>query len=247
MAKARRSIVEPFLKSAIVKQDGTGNAEFPFSIPALAQGVDLRFDKMVTFFVGENGSGKSTLLEALAVKAGFPAQGGGRSQIQRAADLEAPFVKSLKCGWGQKAQRGFFLRAEAYYNFATEVDALGVLEPYGGLKLHAQSHGESFMALFRNRFNGGPALYLLDEPKAALSPQRQLSFLVRLNEIVTRGEGQFIIATHSPILMAYPDSTILQFSDTGIRPCHYRETEHFQITSLFLRNPEQFLTRLFAE
>ena len=143
---------------------------------------------------------------------------------------------------------GFFLRAESFYNVASEIDRLGfdpAKSPYGAVSYHEQSHGESFISLFVERLRGD-GLYLLDEPEAALSPQRQLAFLVAMHELIER-ESQFIIATHSPIIMAYPDALIYEFSDDGLRTVEYRDTEHYRVTRGFLNNPEQTLRHLFCE
>ena len=142
----------------------------------------------------------------------------------------------------RRPRDGFFLRAESFFNVATEIENLGVTEFYGGKSLHEQSHGESFLALVTERF-GGHGLYILDEPEAALSPQRQLAVLARIHDLVL-DDSQFIIATHSPILMAYPDSLIYQCGKDGISPIAYEDTEHFQVTRDFLANPERMLREL---
>ena len=147
----------------------------------------------------------------------------------------------------------FFFRAESFYNVATNIDELDqgpsfgprIIDSYGGMSLHEQSHGESFLALVEHRF-GGQGLYLLDEPEAALSPTRMMSLLVLLHQLVGQG-SQFIIATHSPILMAYPGARIYQLSQQGIEPVAYRETEHYQLTRRFLEAPERMLQLLFEE
>ena len=140
----------------------------------------------------------------------------------------------------------FLLRAESYFNVGTEIDRVANLHDYGGVSVHEQSHGESFLRLVRDRF-GGDGLYILDEPEAALSPSRQLSFLALLHDLVQKRRSQFIIATHSPILMAYPDATIFQLDGEGLREVAYEDTEHYTITRDFLTNPEAFLRHLLAD
>ena len=187
----------------------------------LMAGTELRFDRPVTFLVGENGSGKSTLLEAIAV----------------ACD----------------PRDGFFLRAESFYNVASNIDEMdegGILGPrvidsYGGVSLHRQSHGESFLALVKNRF-GGEGLYLLDEPEAALSPSRLLTLLCEVRRLV-ESDSQLIIATHSPILMAYPSARLYLLGEDGVRAVDYRETEHYQLTKRFLDDPERMLHYLLKD
>lgn len=193
--------------------------EYPFNIPAIRNLSELRFKSRVCFFVGENGSGKSTLLEAIAEHVGFNREGGGRNFARETTDSvqsTSPLSRALRLSWSSKLTKGFFLRAESFFNMATYLDELAsedgaTLGPYGGKSLHAQSHGQSFIALLENRFFR-KGFYLLDEPEAALSPQRQLSFLLLLHGLLkNNSEIQFIIATHSPIILAYPESQILSF------------------------------------
>jgi predicted ATPase len=220
-----------------------GADHYPFTVPALAAGIDLSFPTAVTFLVGDNGSGKSTLLEAIAACCGFDPEGGSRDH-QRQQQAESPgLAQALRLAWLPKVSEGFFLRAESFFNFATYLDGVSTLESYGGRSLHAQSHGESFLALFSNRFSQG--LFLLDEPEAALSPQRQLAFLRLLHELTATGRSQFIIATHSPILLAFPGATLHGFGDDGINPIAYSDCEHVQLTRNFLNAPERFLSILF--
>jgi predicted ATPase len=214
-------------------------AAYPFSVPAIRAFDRLKLEKPVTFLVGENGSGKSTLLEAIAVAWGFSAEGGSRDLrfATRASHSELHTYLRLSRG-RYRAGDGFFLRAESFYNLATTVENLGGTR-YGEKSLHEQSHGESFIALVTNRFNGD-GFYVLDEPEAALSPARQLTLLSLLHNLVTDG-AQFLIATHSPILMAYPNATIFQMSDDGPFEIPYRETEHYAVTKRFLNQPEEML------
>jgi predicted ATPase len=227
---------------------------YPFSLPALRDFHQLQLHPKVTFFIGENGSGKSTLLEALAVHLGMNAEGGTENFRFGTRTSHSCLHEYLRIAKGYKRpQTRFFLRAESYFNVATEMEALDaepasgppVVSYYGGQSLHEQSHGESFMALLMNRF-GKDGLYLLDEPEAALSPQRQLAALARMHQLVQQN-SQFVIATHSPILMAYPDAQIYAFSEQGIEPIQYEETEHVRVTKEFLDNPQRMLRILMQE
>lgn len=222
--------------------------DYRFAIPALRDAESIELRTPVTFFVGENGTGKSTLVEAIAVAAGFNEEGGSKNfqfeTVRRAdPDDDSPFFIHLTRSprWPSD---GYFLRAESFFNVATEVDRLGVTRGYGGVSLHAQSHGEAFMALLLNRFLGD-GLYILDEPEAALSPMRQLAMLARIHDLVRAG-SQFLIATHSPILMAYPGATILLLED-GIREVAYEDTEHYTVTRDFFNHRAAMLRELFAE
>ncbi len=220
-------------------------------LPAIRSLTTLDLHPHVTFFIGENGSGKSTLLEAIAVADGFNAEGGTRNFDFTSRASHSDLYKWVRLGRSPRGKRrsdGFFLRAESFYNVATEIERLGLVSsasPYGATSYHAQSHGESFIDLMTNRLRGD-GLYLFDEPEAALSPQRQLAFLGAMHELVQR-EAQFIIATHSPIIMAYPEATIYEFSPAGIRQVAYRDTEHYRVTHAFLSRPEQTLRLLFEE
>lgn len=213
----------------------------------------LSFSKPVTFLVGENGTGKSTLLEAIAVACGFNAEGGTRNFHFSTRDTHSPLCQAITVARTDYPRDGFFFRAESFYNVATNIDEMDekfsfgppVIDSYGGVSLHEQSHGESFLALVEHRF-GGRGLYLLDEPEAALSPTRMMSLLVLLHRLVEE-HSQFVIATHSPILMAYPGARIYQLSQQGIEPVAYRDTEHYQITRRFLEAPERMLELLFEE
>jgi predicted ATPase len=217
----------------------------PFNLPAFSHGFDLTFRRKVTFFVGENGSGKSTLLEALAECCGFPPEGGNRDHHRTAFAERSPFAQALRLSWSPKVTEGFFMRAESFYNFATYVDGVSDLRAYGGKSLHERSHGESFLSLFAHRFEQG--IYLLDEPEAALSPQRQLSFLRIVHDLATPGHAQFFIATHSPIILSYPGAVLYSLDGGGIQEIGYRETQHFLITRDFLASPERFFKHLFGD
>lgn len=219
----------------------------------LMEGHPLLFDRPVTFLVGENGSGKSTLLEAIAVACGFNAEGGTRNFRFSTCSTHSQLGDYLTPSRRRYPRDGFFLRAESFYNVASYIDRLDdepsfsprLIDSYGGRSLHRQSHGESFLALVQHRF-GGEGLYLLDEPEAALSPSRLLTLLGEIHRL-TESDSQLIIATHSPILMAYPDARIYLLSQEGIRPVAYQETEHYQLTRRFLENPERMLRYLLDE
>ncbi|MDF9411830.1 ATP-binding cassette domain-containing protein [Brevibacillus laterosporus] len=218
--------------------------EYPFSIPALQNLESLSFDKNITFFVGENGSGKSTLLEAIAYQCDFHTAGGGRHNYYEVDASDAPLGEYIQLSWLPKITNGFFLRAETFYQFASHIDSINGTGSYGGRSLHAQSHGESFLSLFRNRF-GHKAIYLLDEPEAALSPARQLSLLRVMKDL--ERSAQFIIATHSPILLAFPEAQIYNFDQSPIATTSYEQTLHYQITKRFLENKEAMLAELFRD
>ncbi|XOQ15529.1 MAG: AAA family ATPase [Shouchella clausii] len=219
---------------------------YPFSIPVMKHFHRLDLKSHVTFFVGENGSGKSTLLEAIADKCDFNTAGGGRNNYYEVEASESALGEYIRLSWLPKVSNGFFLRAESFYQFASHIDAIGTFDAYGGRSLHHQSHGEAFLSLFTNRFNK-KGIYLLDEPEAALSPQRQLSFLAILHDLVSTGESQFIIATHSPILLGYPHGTIFSFDQDAIKEVDYEQTEHYQLTRHFLENRELFLREILGE
>ncbi len=212
---------------------------------------ELRLNSNVTFLVGENGTGKSTLLEAIAVSMGFNAEGGTRNFNFSTVETHSELYELITVVKGVRPRDGFFLRAESFYNVASYIDKIDrepsigspVIESYGGVSLHYQSHGESFLALVKNRF-GGDGIYLLDEPEAALSPSRQMTLMVLMNELVKRN-SQFIIATHSPILMAFPNAQIIELTGGGINSVPYKQTEHYKLTKRFLDNPEKMLEYLF--
>lgn len=226
---------------------------YPFNLPAVRSLDHINLHPQVTFFVGENGSGKSTLLEAMAVSLGFNAEGGSKNFNFGTRRSHSDLHEYLRIAKGVKRPRdGFFLRAESFFNVATEIENLDaepspsprVIDGYGGRSLHEQSHGESFLTLMTQRFRG-QGLYILDEPEAALSPQRQLAVLSRLHDLV--GEGsQFIVATHSPILMAYPNAAIYHCGPDGVLPIAYEDTEHFLVTRDFLMDRERMLRVLLA-
>lgn len=238
----------PFFEFVLCDQSRLRPDDYSLTIPAIARLQRLELHPKVTYFIGENGSGKSTLLEAIAIADGFNPEGGSRNFQFTTKDTHSDLWRALTIARGPNPVRnsdGWFLRAESFYNVASEVDQLGVIGGYGGKSLHHQSHGESFFSLFLHRFRGN-GVYLLDEPESALSPKRQLSFLTRMHDLINAG-SQFIIATHSPILMAYPDATIYQFSADGIQQTKYEETEHYQITRMFLLRREAMLRELLRD
>ena len=244
---------EGFISSVRLMSEQVGSeTAYPFtiaSVAALARGLTL--NPRGTFLVGENGSGKSTVMEAIAVAAGFNAEGGtvnfnfatraSHSEIHRAIRL----TRTVK-----RPRTGFFLRAESFFNLATNIEELDreggfgppIIDSYGGKSLHEQSHGESFLALLQHRF-GPQGLYLLDEPESALSPRRQLAVLALIHRLIEQG-SQFIIATHSPILLSLPGALIYELSEKGIQAVDYEETDAFLITKRFTADPSTFLEML---
>jgi len=244
-----------FLVSATLLRDKVPSlAAYPFSIPAIGNLRELRFDQPVTFFIGENGSGKSTLLEAIAVALGLNPEGGSRNFNFSTRPSHSGLKDYLRLARSaRRARDSFFLRAESYFNVATAIEAMDrepafsppIINSYGGTSLHEQSHGESFFALFMNRL-GGDGFYIFDEPEAALSPTRQLAFLARMHELV-RGGSQFLIATHSPILMAYPQAAIYLLADGPPHLVDYRDTEHFTVTRNFLNRTDRMLRVLLGD
>lgn len=227
--------------------------DYPYSLKAVAALETLEMHPNVTFIVGENGTGKSTLLEAIATGYGFNPEGGTRNISFATQETHSMLHRHLRIAKGMRAPKdGYFLRAESFYNLASTIDELDsdpyggarIIDSYGGRSLHAMSHGESFMTLFLERFSNN-GLYILDEPEAALSPTRQLAFLSRLHQLV-KGDSQFIIATHSPILMAYPHAAIFEVAD-GYTAVSYEETEHYRITREFLTHPDKMCQALFQD
>ena len=213
------------------------------AVKHLYRSKELEFTNPVTFFVGENGSGKSTLLEAIAVAAGFNAEGGSRDFVFSTRRTHSDLCDLIIPIRTIPPKDGFFLRAESFYNTASYLDENSTMKRYGGVSFHEQSHGESFLSLVTNRFEGN-GLYIMDEPEAALSPQRLLTLLVMMDELVKK-RSQFIIATHSPIIMAFPGADIIQFSENGMERVSYNETESYRITKQFMDDPERMIKYLF--
>ncbi len=240
-----------FLREISLKTHDPNVLGYAAKIPAVQRLSRLPLQSQATFFIGENGSGKSTLLEAVAVAAGFNPEGGSINFSFSTADTHAPLWQAIKLVRGIRRPRtGFFLRAESFYNVASYIDELDkipgkaplIKSSYGGKSLHSQSHGESFMALCLNRFSAG-GLYILDEPEAALSPQNQLALLCRIHSLAQMG-SQFLIATHSPLLMALPDADIYTVNENGLELTPYEQTGHYQLTRSFLENPKRMLSYL---
>lgn len=248
-------LYESFLRSVRLREDKVDNFNhYPFSIPAVRSLGELEISPKVTAILGENGSGKSTLLEAIAVAAGFNPEGGSINFKFSTRSSESELWRALRVVRGiRKPHTGYFFRAESFFNVATEIENLDrepgagppLIRSYGGESLHEQSHGESFLALIQHRF-GPNGLYFLDEPEAALSPARQLALLARIHELEQQG-SQFLMATHSPILLAYPGALLYELSDSGIQQVEYEETEHYRLTRDFLLHRERFFRELFAE
>lgn len=245
----------PLLDRAYIKFSPTVCFDhYPFSLNIIKNLKHIEFPTQVTFLVGENGTGKSTILEAIAEKAGFGPEGGSKNIYFKTAagktyagpQLLAEYVT---LSWRKKPTNGYFFRAESFFNVANYIDYLeeecggNAYASYGGKSLHAQSHGESFLSFFKNRLSSR-GFFILDEPEAALSPQRQLAFLSIINEVCQNPDSQFIIATHSPLLLAYPDATIYSFDADFLTPIAYTDTEHYRITKQFLDNPKLYLHHL---
>ena len=226
---------------------------YPFSLPAVKKLDSIHLHPAVTFLVGENGAGKSTLLEAIAVAWGFNPEGGSHNFRFSTRESHSSLSDYLRLVKGiRRPKDSYFLRAESFFNVATEIERLDaepggppLIASYGGRSLHEQSHGESFFTLLMERFRGN-GLYLLDEPEAALSPTRQMAMISRMHQLVT-DQSQFIIATHSPIIMAYPNAQILLINEEGIHPIEYTETDHFTVTKDFLNSYEQLLEILLED
>jgi predicted ATPase len=248
-------MAEPLLRAVAVREDVREPGRWPWTVPVLHSLERLELHPGVTFLVGENGTGKSTLVEGIAVAAGFPPEGGSLGFGARTRDEVAALADGLRLVRGLRRPRtGFFLRAESFFNVATEIDRLedearelhlpSLLQSYGDVSLHERSHGEGFLALALHRF-GPDGLYVLDEPEAALSPQSSLALLRRMHDLVAAG-SQFVIATHSPILMGYPDAWIYELSEHGAERVAYELTDHYRLTRSFLDDRERFLRQLFA-
>jgi predicted ATPase len=231
-----------FIRSLSIRQEHLAiyGDRYPFTVPVVRNLDELVFDSPVTFLIGENGSGKSTLIEALALACGFKAEGGSKSLQFEAALDDSELHEVLHVTRGPRIPGDhYFLRAESFYNVATEIDRRELTSYYGGTSLHRMSHGEAFFTLLTDRLIGG-GLYLFDEPEAALSPTRQMAMLTRMHELVLDA-SQLIIATHSPILMAYPGATIYEIADGELRRVEYEQTEHFTVTRQFFLQRERML------
>jgi predicted ATPase len=236
--------VKPYLREISVDPNAEIDyASYPFTIPAVRELGVIQPHPDVTFFVGENGAGKSTVLEAIAVAMGLPSEGGTRHVYRQQQEVSALHnVLKLVRGFRRPAA-SYFLRAESLFNVISYLDGIDAM-PGTGAGLHRRSHGEGFMELLLNFKKDG--FYLLDEPEAALSPARQLAALSAIDALVRQG-SQFIIATHSPILLAYPNAKILCFDGSGITEMSYTDTEHYAITHDFLNHYQRRLEQLFDD
>ena len=224
---------------------------YPYTIENIKNLKEMSFTKPITFFVGENGTGKSTLLEAIAVASGLNAEGGSWNFNFQTKATHSILYRDIILEKKDRAHTKYFLRAESFYNVASELDRMKEEDfnydawfAHGGKSLHKQSHGESFIALVENRFYP-KGLYFLDEPEAALSPLKQMQLLILLQQLV-EDDCQFIIATHSHILLASPNATIYDF-DHGLEEITYEETSHYQLYKTFLTDPKRMIERLLEE
>lgn len=243
----KTSLKPPFLRhiSSVIPEDAD-RSRFPLTLPFLKTGsLDLDLTRKVTIIVGDNGTGKSALLEGIAALCGFSLLGGSRNHVNYDTET-APLSRYLRLSWKPKVTSGFFLRAETIFSFAQTIDTIAreggaaIYDSYGGKSLTERSHGETFLSLFQNRF-GRQGIYLMDEPEAALSPSRQLDFLRAIKEMDDGDECQLIIATHSVLVMAYPNAQLLAISDRGIRPIEFHQTKHFKIMRDFCLDPDSFM------
>lgn len=236
-----------FLKELKIDWKLSRSDRYPFDIESIRSIESMSFENSVTFFVGENGSGKSTLIESIARKCGFGIQGGNKDYYYDYDSRDDTSLSSImRLSWLPKVTDGFFLRGESVFNLASRVDDWGMNAYYGYESIHTRSHGQAFMMILEHQFKK-KGIYILDEPESALSPQRQLAFLSFMDRFIKETGSQFIIATHSPIIMAYPDASIYSFDDGEIRKVGYEETDHYQITRNFLDNRERTFKYLFQD
>lgn len=242
-----------FIRGIRIDWDKVDRDSYVMQIPSVCHVRRMDFKRNITFFVGENGTGKSTLLEAIAVAYGFNPEGGSRNFNFATRETHSTLYGAITVLKGVRRPRhNFFLRAESFYNVATMIDEyrdgddpVKYYARYGGKSMHEQSHGESFLALMQNTFVE-KGMYILDEPEAALSPQRQLTLLIHISRLASNG-AQFIIASHSPILLGIPEAEILEFDSGSIRKISYKDTESYQVTEMFINNREYFLKRLLSD
>mgnify|MGYP001823166486 CR=1 FL=1 len=252
MAKSVLDANVPFLRGVVRDdRDPPSVDQYPFCLPWFAS-LNLEFCCPVTFFVGENGSGKSTLLEAIALLSRLPVGGGSRNELgaNHTPEQTSALASYVRPWFARRPQDGYFFRADMQMHFASLLesrrdDADFEHDPYkhyGGKSLHARSHGEAFLELITNRFRSG--LFLMDEPESALSPQRQLTLLALIARLASDGRSQFIIATHSPILLTFPNAALIDFYDETLSPIPLEETAHYYVTRGILENPEQYWKHL---
>ena len=234
-----------FIQRLSIDWDKIEKNSYLRQIEAIKELDELIFEKPITFFVGENGSGKSTLLEALAVAYGFNPEGGTKNYSFSTYDSHSQLHEAVRISKGyRRAKWGYFLRAESFYNVATKEEEYADFA-HPSQKYHEKSHGESFLALAQNQLKPN-GLYLFDEPEAALSPQRQLTLLMEIYTCAKQG-SQFVIVTHSPILLGIPDAQIISFDYGTVHNCEYEETESYKVTEMFINNREFLLGRLLSE
>jgi predicted ATPase len=239
------------LKKITLLRDRVDDWEtYPFSVPTIRALEELSLKSRICFFTGENGTGKSTLLEAIAVHYGFGREGGTRSFMHSTTESNHsidPLTRALRLAFDKRTGKGYFLRAESFFNAASYIDEIGVTQFYGGKSLHERSHGETFFTLLELKFQRN-GLFLLDEPEAALSPQRQLAFLVLIHDTLKKyKDAQFIISTHSPVLLGFPKAQIVSFDEGRLHEIGYEETTPMQIVRRLVNDHENFLQELFAE
>lgn len=243
---------DPLLSSVTITHLEPQPKSYPFNLPLIQNTNHIAFTKPVTFFVGENGTGKSTILEAIAHNVGFGPEGGSKNILFKTSQEQnytgtALLAESMHFTWRYKPKNGYFFRAESFFNVANYLEDIGdSFLSYGGKSLHHQSHGESFLALFNNRLGDG-GFFILDEPEAALSPQRQLSLIKIIHDLSKNNTAQFLIATHSPLLLAYPDATIYSCNGHHLEKITYEATDHYRITKSFLNDPERYMRLLLED
>ena len=229
-----------------IKVESKNVDDYPFNLPIFKKSLSIDVDSPITIFVGDNGIGKSTLLEGLAHSVGFNVLGGGKNHTYEGENKDnIEISKQLKLVWNFKTSKGFFLRSENFMNFSNYIDKSGLTPYYGGISFNDRSHGEGFLTLFTNNFNEG--LFILDEPESALSPSKILTFMTIINDLIKTGKAQFIISTHSPILLTFPNAVIYELCTDGVKKTSYEQTEHYQITKNFLENPERYFKYMFEE
>jgi len=244
MVERASRLKSPFLKRLSLLEDRVDPGAFPFdTLRFLTASFAIEFESPITIIVGENGSGKSTLIKALAVASGFNLFGGSQHHRGFGIDGELPNAlgPALRLSWLPRVRNGFFLRAESFFQLASYLDSAGNPAMHGGGLLHGRSHGEAFLTMFRHRLGAKrQAVYFMDEPEAALSPQRQLAFRQLMSEWRAAGTVQAIFATHSPILMSLPGAEVLWLGEDGLRPIRPEETPHWRIYKAFLADPDRF-------